>query len=89
MDPSHFIARQRFMSHKSALKGVEDYDVKGVHTINAEAPYTWEETVVNLTVLDMLNENKTEPELDLTKSLSTFSYPDMRRKQFDEIAYSK
>lgn len=41
------------------------------------------------TVLDMLNGNKTEPELDLTKSLSTFSYPDMRRKEFDEIAYSK
>lgn len=54
MDPSHFIARQRFMSHKSALKGVEDYDTKGVHTINAEAPYTWEETVVNLVRDDLI-----------------------------------
>lgn len=48
LDPSNFIARQRFMSHKSALSGVEDYEVNGIHSINPEAPYTWEETVVNV-----------------------------------------
>lgn len=37
----------------------------------------------------MLNENKVEPDLDYTKGLSTFSYPDMRRKEFDVPANSK
>lgn len=48
MDPSNFMARQRFLSHKSALKGVEDYDVKGIQSLNPEAPLSWEETIVNL-----------------------------------------
>lgn len=48
MDPSNFIARQRFLSHKSALKGVEDYDKKAIHSINPEAPQSWEEAVVNI-----------------------------------------
>lgn len=37
----------------------------------------------------MLNSNKTEPEIDLTKSLSTFSYPEMRRKEFQLAENSK
>lgn len=41
------------------------------------------------TVLDMLNVNKTDPELDLTKGLSTYSYPDMRRKDYDLAQTSK
>jgi len=48
MSPSNFIARQRFLAHKSALKGVEDYEERGVDDLNPEAPLTWEETVVNL-----------------------------------------
>lgn len=48
MDPSNFIARQRFLAHKSALKGVEDYELKGIHSMNPETPQSWEETVVNL-----------------------------------------
>lgn len=52
MDPSHFMARQRFLSHKSALKGVEDYNVKAINSTNPEAPYSWEETVVNLVTFE-------------------------------------
>lgn len=89
MDPSNFMARQRFLSHKSALKGVEDYDVKAIQTINPEKPHSWEECVVNLTVLDMLNENKTEPELDLTTGLSIFSYHEMRPKTYDLVPASQ
>ena len=36
------------MSHKSALKEVEDYDVKGVDILNPDKPIYWEEAVVNL-----------------------------------------
>ena len=48
MSPANFISRQRFLAHKSALKGVEDYDIKGVDRLNPETPVTWEEAVVNL-----------------------------------------
>jgi hypothetical protein len=51
MSPENFIARQRFLSHKSALKGVEDYDVKAIDNLNPQTPYTWEECVVNLVFL--------------------------------------
>lgn len=37
----------------------------------------------------MLSNNKTEPELDLTKGLSTFSYPEMRHKDFNLAENSK
>jgi hypothetical protein len=36
------------MAHKCAVSGVEDYDMKGIHTTDPHVPYTWEETVVNL-----------------------------------------
>lgn len=48
MSPCNFISRQRFLSHKSALKGVEDYNIKGVDNLNPEKPLSWEEAVVNL-----------------------------------------
>lgn len=37
-------------------------------------PHAWEEAVVNLVVLDMLNANKNMEEIDWTKGLSTYSY---------------
>jgi hypothetical protein len=50
MSPENFLARQRFLSHKSALKGIEDYNVKAIDCFNPEKPYSWEELVVNLVV---------------------------------------
>ena len=46
--PENFLARQRFLAHKSALKGVEDYDPKALESLNPQCPFTWEELVVNL-----------------------------------------
>jgi len=63
------------MAHKCALKEVEDYDVKGIETIDPLKPLSWEECVVNLVVLDMLKENKDHQSLDYTKGFSTYSYP--------------
>lgn len=30
LDPSQYIARQRYMAHKCALKETEDYDIKAI-----------------------------------------------------------
>lgn len=48
MDPSNFMARQRYLAHKSALNGVEDYDVKATESLLPDRPMSWEETVGNL-----------------------------------------
>lgn len=53
-NPGPYMARQRFLSHKCALKEVEDYSKSGISNIDPVKPYTWEECVVNLVVLDML-----------------------------------
>ena len=37
-------------------------------------PFTWEECVVNLVVLDMLQHNKVHEKLDYTKGFATYSY---------------
>jgi hypothetical protein len=39
------------------MGGVEDYRVDGVHLIDPHKPFTWEETVVNLLTMDLLNKN--------------------------------
>lgn len=51
MSPENFIARQRFLSQKHALKGIEDYDVKAIECFDPHVPVTWEECVVNLVCL--------------------------------------
>ena len=38
-------------------------------------PFTWEECVVNLVVLDMLEKNKTHDKLDYSKGYAKHSYP--------------
>lgn len=58
MNPAPFVARQRFLSHKCALKDVEDYSIHGIKNIDPIHIDSWEECVVNLVVLDMLNKNK-------------------------------
>ena len=75
LDPSAYIARQRFLAHKCGLKGVEEYDTKGIENIDPCAPHSWEECVINLVVLDMLRENLPHSELDYTKGFATYSYP--------------
>ena len=81
LDPCKYIARQRFLSHKCALKGEEEYHVSGVDMIDPLKPYSWEECVVNLVVLDMLRENDTQSNIDYTSGFATYSYPYMRKNQ--------
>jgi hypothetical protein len=78
--PEEYLARQRFLSHKSAMNEVEDYDVKSIQQLDPTVPITWEECVVNLNVLDMLDQNKLYDELNLTKGLAVFSYPHLKSK---------
>jgi len=75
MQPCNFMARQRYLAHKSALNGVEDFDVKAIENINPDVPMSWEETVVNLEVLDMLQTNQLHTDVDFTEGFTTFSYP--------------
>ena len=51
LSPDHYLARQRFISQKTALQGIEDYDTKALSTIDPDKPFTWEELVVNLVIL--------------------------------------
>lgn len=39
---------------------------------------TWEEAVVNLVTFDMLRANQVHMQLDYTKGLSTYAYPDLQ-----------
>ncbi len=41
IDPSEYIARQRFMSHKCAMGKVEDYRLDGIQLIDPHKPLTW------------------------------------------------
>lgn len=89
MDPSNFMARQRFLAHKSALNGVEDYDTKATESLLPDRPMSWEETVVNLNVLDMLETNQLHTEVDYTKGYTTFSYPYHHNKELGGAAITK
>ena len=75
VDPSEYMARQRFMSHKCALGKVEDYRLDGVDLIDPHRPITWEETVVNLFVLDMLTSNSLPNKTTYKNGLYAYSYP--------------
>ncbi len=77
MDPMPYIVRQRYMSHKCALNGVEEYSTKAIENLNDPCPLTWEEAVVNLLTLDMLRANNTHMKIDYTKGLVTYAYPDL------------
>ena len=75
IDPSEYMARQRFMSHKCAMGKVEDYRLDGVELIDPHRPITWEETVVNLFVLDMLVTNTLPNKTSYKNGLYAYSYP--------------
>lgn len=95
LPPENFLVRQRFLAQKSALKKVEDYDVKAQLMLNPQQPVAWEELVVNPVILDMITKNTTYEEIDLRKSLLTYSYPQhsdqkegglqLREKYIEEI----
>lgn len=84
VDPSDYIARERFAAHKCALSKVEDYYVDGVHTIDPIKPITWQETVVNLLTLDMINQNKIPDNMVYSKGLYTFSYEHIQDKSVNK-----
>lgn len=75
VDPSNYVARQRFLSHKCALGGVEDYRKDGVDMIDPHVPLTWEETCVNLLCLDMMISNTLPKDTNYKNGLYTYSYP--------------
>lgn len=85
INPEPYIARQRFLAHKCALNEVEDYDVRGVTSIDPTIPDTWEECVINLVTLDMLEKNEVHTKLFYPDGFTTYSYPylqdDETRKQ--------
>lgn len=75
IDPSSYIARERFMSHRCAMGEVEDYRLDGVHLIDPHKPLTWEETCVNLLSMDMLRDNKLPKDIKYKEGLYAYSYP--------------
>ena len=81
MAPENFLVRQRFLSQKSALKKVEDYDPKSIPYLNPQTPFSWEELVVNPAVFDMILENKVYSEIDLKQSMLTYSFPALSDKK--------
>ena len=79
-NPMPFIARQRFLSHKCALKGVEDYDKTGIYQVDPIVPVTWEECIVNNTVLNILQRSDVHAKFDFTDGYTTYSYPYIQDK---------
>jgi hypothetical protein len=75
IDPSEYMARQRFMSHKCAMGKVEDYRLDGIQLIDPHRPTSWEETVVNLFVMDMLVNNTLPKATSYKNGLYAYSYP--------------
>jgi hypothetical protein len=61
-----------------SLYRIEEYDKKAIEDLNIPYPMTWEESVVNLVVLDMLRANQVHMKLDYTKGVSTYAYPDLQ-----------
>jgi len=74
LDPSDYMARQRFMSHKCAAGNVEDYRLDGIELIDPHRPITWEETVVNLFSMDMMLSNTLPSKTTYKNGLYAYSY---------------
>ena len=68
------MVRERFASHKCALKEVEDYRQDGIIEMDPIRPMSWQETVVNLMTLDMIRENKLPDQLDYRRGFYAYSY---------------
>ena len=89
IDPMPFIVRQRYMSHKCALNEVEDYDVRAIENLNFAAPYSWQEAVVNLVTIDMLRANQIHMNLDYTKGVASYAYPDLQEERTRDNVHDK
>jgi hypothetical protein len=89
MDPMPFIVRQRYMSHKCAMNGVEEYDIKGVSDLNHPCPYTWQEAIVNLVSIDMIRTNQVHMKLDYTKGIATYPYVDLQDERTRDNNHDK
>lgn len=74
IDPSPYLIRERFASHKCALNEVEDYHKDGIIEMDPIKPISWQETVVNLITLDMIRENKVPDKLDYRKGFYSYNY---------------
>ena len=59
---------------------VEDYRLDGIQLIDPHKPITWEETVVNLFVLDMLVNNSLPNKTTYKNGLYAYSYPFLQDK---------
>ena len=73
-NPMHYIARQRYVSHQLAMNNEEEYNKKATYAIDYPVPLSWDECAVNLVTLDMVRLNKSHHDLDLSRSLATYSY---------------
>ena len=80
VDPSDYMARQRFLSHKCALGKVEDYRLDGIEIIDPHKPISWEETVVNLFTIDMALANSLPAKTTYKHGLYAYSYPFLQEK---------
>lgn len=81
MEPMPYLTRQRFLSHKCALNGVEDYDTKGVENLNEPSPLSWQEAIVDPLILDMSYANQIHLNLDYTKGFVTYSSKELQEKK--------
>jgi len=75
VDPSNYVARQKFMAHKCALGGVEDYRKNGVEMTDSHRPITFEETVLNLFTMDILLSNTLPSKTTYKNGLYAYSFP--------------
>lgn len=77
------------MAHKCALNEVEDYDPRAVTNMNFPAPYSWQEAVVNLVTIDMLRANQVHMNLDYTKGVAAYAYPDLQDERTRDNVHDK
>lgn len=80
IDPMPYVTRQRYMSHKCALHGIEEYSVKAIENLNLPNPISFEECIVDLLILDMSYANQIHTNLDYTKGFYTYSYKSLQLK---------
>lgn len=81
IDPSAYMARERFMSHRCAMGEVEDYRKDGIHLIDPHTAVSWEETVINLLTMDMLEKNTLPHETKYKNGYYSYSYPYIQDKK--------
>lgn len=76
--PMNYIARQRYVSHQVAMRGDSDFNKKATFSLDNPIPLTWDECAVNLITLDSIRQNIPHDQMNLSKSLATYSYPTLQ-----------